>query len=248
MRTDILGVGFDALTMQEAGAAAIKLLEAGKGGYIVTANPEILLMTRRDADYRAAVNGASLVFADGVGDLYAARILGRPLPERVTGADLTPRLLESLAKRGGKVFLYGAKPGVAERAGRALEETYPGLRVAGTENGYVKDETGLWRALETERPELLLLGLGAPRQERWMAANRERTDALMIGIGGLLDVFAGDVPRAPEFWQRAGLEWLYRTLREPKRIKRIRKLPRVLTLAALERLRQGKNKQEQEGE
>ena len=235
MKTDVLGVAFDALTLTEAEERADALLRARKGGYIVTANPEIVLHSRDDAAYAAAVNGADLVLADGVGDLYAARILGTPLPERVAGSDLTPRLLSRLAERGGSVFLYGARPGVAERAGEALRSACPGLRIAGTENGYISDETALFTALDKEQPDLLLLGLGVPRQELWMAQNRQRTNAVMIGVGGLLDVFAGDIPRAPEAWQKLGLEWLYRLLREPRRIKRMIRLPKILLLAARER-------------
>ena len=234
MKINILGVAFDALTLGEAEERADALLCSGAGGYIVTANPEIVLRCREDAAYAAAVNGAALVLADGVGDLCAARILGTPLPGRVAGADLVPRLLARLAERGGSVFLYGARPGVAERAGESLQSACPGLRIAGTENGYISDETALLEALEREKPDLLLLGLGAPRQELWMAENRQRTPAVMIGVGGLLDVFAGDIPRAPEAWQRLGLEWLYRLLREPRRFKRVIRLPKILLLALRE--------------
>ena len=232
MKINILGVAFDALTLGEAEERADALLRSGAGGYIVTANPEIVLRCREDAAYAAAVNGAELVLADGVGDLYAARILGTPLPGRVAGSDLVPRLLARLAERGGSVFLYGARPGVAERAGESLQSACPGLRIAGTENGYISDETALLEALEREKPDLLLLGLGAPRQELWMAKNRQRTPAVMIGVGGLL---AGDIPRAPETWQRLGLEWLYRLLREPRRFKRVIRLPKILVLALRER-------------
>lgn len=235
MKINILGVAFDALTLGEAEERADALLCSGAGGYIVTANPEIVLRCREDAAYAAAVNGAKLVLADGVGDLCAARILGTPLPGRVAGADLVPRLLARLAERGGSVFLYGARPGVAERAGESLQSACPGLRIAGTENGYISDETALLEALEREKPDLLLLGLGAPRQELWMAENRQRTPAVMIGVGGLLDVFAGDIPRAPESWQRLGLEWLYRLLCEPRRFKRVIRLPKILLLALRER-------------
>ena len=235
MKINILDVAFDALTLGEAEERADALLRSGAGGYIVTANPEIVLRCREDAAYAAAVNGAKLVLADGVGDLCAARILGTPLPGRVAGADLVPRLLARLAERGGSVFLYGARPGVAERAGESLQSACPGLRIAGTENGYISDETALLEALEREKPDLLLLGLGAPRQELWMAENRQRTPAVMIGVGGLLDVFAGDIPRAPKAWQRLGLEWLYRLLREPRRFKRVIRLPKILLLALRER-------------
>ena len=235
MKINILGVAFDALTLGEAEERADALLCSGAGGYIVTANPEIVLRCREDAAYAAAVNGAKLVLADGVGDLCAARILGTPLPGRVAGADLVPRLLARLAERGGSVFLYGARPGVAERAGESLQSACPGLRIAGTENGYISDETALFAALNAQKPDLLLLGLGAPRQELWMAENRRSISAVMIGVGGLLDVFAGDIPRAPESWQRLGLEWLYRLLREPRRFKRVIRLPKILLLALRER-------------
>ncbi len=239
MRIAVLGVNFDPLTLPEAAEAADGLIRAGKGGYIVTANPELLLCCREDEACRTAVNAAELVLPDGVGDLLASRILGSPLPERVTGADLTPLLLGRLAERGGSVFLYGAKPGVAERAGARIAGAYPGLRIAGTENGYIPDEMDLLRRLEETKPELLLLGLGAPRQERWMAAHRESLTAVMIGVGGFLDVLAGDVTRAPESWQRAGLEWLYRLFHDPKRIRRVAKLPLVLVLAGAERIKNG---------
>lgn len=204
MKTDILGVAFDALTLDEAEERADALLRSGAGGYIVTANPEIVLHCREDAAYAAAVNGAALVLADGVGDLCAARILGTPLPERVTGSRPCAAAPFPARARSGSVFLYGARPGVAQRAGEKLKSAYPGLRIAGAENGYISDETALFAALEQEKPDLLLLGLGAPRQELWMARNRQKINAVMIGVGGLLDVFAGDIPRAPGELAAAG--------------------------------------------
>ena len=237
MKTELLGLRFDALTLAEAVAAADALLRAGRGGVIVTANPETLLAARRDGRVLAAVNGASLVLADGVGDLLAARMLKKRLPERVCGADLVPALLQRQAARGGSVFLYGGRAGVAARAAARLRSAYPGLRVVGGETGYLGDEAPLWEALERLRPELLLVGLGVPRQELWMAENRERCGAVMIGVGGLLDLFAGDVRRAPLSWQRAGLEWLYRLMLQPRRLTRVLRLPRLLLLAAAERLK-----------
>lgn len=235
MRIGVLGVGFDALTMDQAEQAVLRLMEQG-GGTVVTANPEIVLRCRADAEYARAVNGADLVLADGVGDLLAGRILGTPLPERVAGADLVPRVLRDLARRGGSVFLYGGRPGVAEAAAAALEREYPGLRIAGTENGYISSGGELTSRLRTLRPDLVLAGLGAPKQELWMAENRDGLHSVLIGVGGLLDVFAGRTKRAPESWRRCGLEWAYRLLREPRRAGRMIRLPTVLVLAARERL------------
>lgn len=159
----------------------------------------------------------------------------RPFPSALRAQTLCRGSFPGSRSGSGSVFLYGARPGVAQRAGEKLKSAYPGLRIAGAENGYISDETALFAALEQKKPDLLLLGLGAPRQELWMARNRQKINAVMIGVGGLLDVFAGDIPRAPESWQRLGLEWLYRLLREPKRLKRMIRLPKILLLAARER-------------
>ena len=237
MKRSILGIDFDPLTLEQAAAWAETRLDAGSGGSIATVNPEILLRCRTDDDYARAVNGADLVLPDGIGCIYASRILAAPLPERVTGADLVPELLAFLSRRGGSAFLYGGKPGVAERAGRKLRMQFPGLRIAGTENGYISNEDALLQRIRDEDPDLLLLGLGAPRQEFWMHANRGSLRCVMIGVGGLLNVFAGDVARAPESWQKANLEWLYRLILQPWRIRRMIRLPEILFLAAGERMR-----------
>ena len=185
MKTDILGVAFDALTLDEAEERADALLRSGAGGYIVTANPEIVLHCREDAAYAAAVNGAALVLADGVGDLCAARILGTPLPERVTGADLVPRLLSRLAQRSGSVFLYGARPGVAQRAGEKLKNAYPGLRIAGAENGYISDETALFAALEQKDPDHF-----AVRQyKKFLLSAGKTRSSILISCGARLAPF-----------------------------------------------------------
>ena len=237
MKTDVLGVAFDALTLTEAEERADALLRARKGGYIVTANPEIVLHSREDAAYAAAVNGADLVLADGVGDLYAARILGTPLPERVAGSDLTPRLLSRLAERGGSVFLYGARPGVAERAAERMKKRFPGLNVCGTNDGYGYDDEAVAAKINAAKPDFVMVCLGVPKQEKWMAKHAGKLNAgLMAGLGGTLDVFSGQVRRAPIVWQKLNLEWLYRCFEEPKRFKKIKKLPQFIFKAWRKRL------------
>ena len=239
MKIPVLGVSFDALTLPQAVESAEELLENGRGGMIATVNSEILLKHIQNASYAAFVDRADLILADGVGVVIASRILGTPLPERVSGADLTPRLLDALAARGGSVFLYGAHPGVAARAGASLTREYPGLRVAGTENGYTSHPDDVRAQADRAGADLMLVGLGAPRQERFMAESRDRLGAVMIGVGGLLDVMAGDVPRAPECLQRIGMVWFFRLCCEPRRIGRVAKLPGVLLLSAAERWKNG---------
>ena len=238
MRTDVLGVGFDDLTLEEAAAAGAALVEAGGFHYAVTPNPEFLLAAKHNPAFRQALLGADLVLADGVGVVYSAKILGRPLKGRVPGIDFAARLLAHMAKTGRRLFLLGAKPGVAETAAANLQKQYPGLMVCGTHDGYFKEDGPIVAEIREAHADVVFVCLGAPRQEFWMARNGKDTGAhLMVGLGGSLDVFAGVVERAPEGFQRLGLEWLYRLAKEPKRIGRMAKLPLVLVQAAGARLR-----------
>lgn len=240
MRTNICGVGFDDLTMDEAVARAAELLASGRAVYAVTPNPEIVWMCRRDADLRSAVADAALVLADGVGIVYGAKILGRPLKARLPGIDFAMSLFPEMAASGKRLFLFGAKPGVAERAAENLQTQFPGLQVCGVCDGYFSDDAPLIAKINAAAPDLLLVCLGAPKQEKWMQANAGKLNAhLMIGLGGSLDVFAGVVERAPEKWQRLGLEWLYRLKKEPRRIKRMMKLPAFLLAVVWQRIRGG---------
>lgn len=240
MRTDVLGVGFDNVTMDEALSRASELMDSPGADYIVTPNPEIVMVCREDREVRLAVEGASLVLPDGIGVIYGAKILGRPLREKVPGADFAEKLMARMAKSGGSVYLLGAKPGVAELAGERLSEKYPGLRIAGTADGYFDDDGPVIEAINAARPDFLLVCLGAPKQEKWMAANRDKLRVpLMAGLGGSLDVYAGVVRRAPEVWQRLNLEWLYRLIKQPSRIGRMMKLPQFLICVIGQRIRGG---------
>lgn len=237
MRTDVLGVGFDSLTMDEAVDKAYALLEGTETSYVVTPNPEIVWLCRENPELKEVVAKAALVLPDGIGVVYGAKILGRPLKERVAGFDFTEKLIARMAKTGKSVFLFGSKPGVADAAAQKLAEKYPGLVIAGTENGYFKDDGPIIEKINAARPDLLLVCLGAPKQEFWMASNRARLNVrLMAGLGGALDGYAGTVKRAPEAWRKANLEWLYRLLQEPKRIGRMMKLPMFLFAVMGQRL------------
>ena len=242
MKIPVLGIAFDALTLPQAVQRAQKLLASGDGGMIATVNSEILLQCRQNAPLATFVSRADLLLADGIGVVIASRILGTPLPERVTGADLTERLLENAAQRGGSVFLFGACPGVAARAAANLRRRFPGLVISGTQDGYTLPWEDVRILAEKSGTELLLVGLGAPLQESFMVESREGFHAVMIGVGGLLDVLAGDLPRAPESWQRLGAEWLFRLLHEPRRFRRIVRLPMILILALKERWKNGTQK------
>ena len=241
MKTEILGVRFDDLTQQEAAQQGRQLLEEDKFHYVVTPNPEFLLAAEKDPEFRRVLNAADLVLPDGIGVVYSAKILGTPLKERVPGIEFAEAMLSALNEMGGRLYLLGAKPGVAEEAGRRICARYPDLVLCGTHDGYFKDEQAILPEIAAAKPDLLFVCLGAPKQEKWMARWGQHTGAkLAIGLGGCLDVFAGNVERAPERWQKLGLEWAYRLKKEPKRIGRMAKLPLVLVKAAGQRIRPDK--------
>lgn len=237
MKQNILGVYFDDLTLDEAAQAGAALLDEDRFHYVVTPNPEFILAAENDPEFRSVLNKADLVLPDGIGVVYSAKILGTPLKSRVPGIDFAAKMLEELNRRGGRLFLLGAKPGVAEKAGENILARFPDIVLCGTQDGYFKDESAVVHAVADAKPDLLFVCLGAPKQEKWMARWGVHTGArLAIGLGGALDVFAGNVERAPEAWQKLGLEWAYRLKKEPKRITRMARLPLVLTRAAGQRV------------
>ena len=219
MRIDVLGVGFDNVTMTEAVARGAALLDEPGCHYVVTPNPEIVEVCRENP----------------------AAMLGTPLKEKTPGIEFAAGLMGKMAETGKSLYLLGAKPGVAEAAAERLQAQYPGLKIAGTHDGYFKEDAPVVEAIRESGADCVFVCLGAPKQELWMARWGQHTGAkLAIGLGGCLDVFAGNVERAPERWQKLGLEWAYRLKKEPKRIGRMAKLPLVLVKAAGQRIRPDK--------
>ena len=238
LRTDVLGIGFDNVTQDEAVDRAMALIAAGGSHYVVTPNAEFVQMARGDSRFRDLLNQADLVLPDGIGVVYASKILGRPLKGRVPGVDFAAALCGRMAREGGRLFLLGAKPGVAELAAAELKQRYPGLQICGTHDGYFQEDGPVVEEIRTAAADVVFVCLGAPKQEQWMAAHGAACGAkLLVGLGGSLDVFAGQVKRAPETWQNLGLEWLYRLIKQPSRIGRMAKLPLFLVSAAGARLR-----------
>ena len=236
MRINVLGVGFDNVTMAEAVARGRELLNTEGAHYVVTPNPEIVETCRADAEAMAAVNGADLVLPDGIGVIYGAKMLKTPLKERVPGIEFGTAMLQYCAESGKSVFLLGAKPGVAEQAAQKLQERFPGLVVAGTKDGYFRDNAEAAEAIRQSGAELAFVCLGAPKQEKFMAAYGDATGAkLLLGLGGSLDVFAGVAQRAPEFFCKHNLEWFYRLIKNPSRVGRMMKLPLFLVHVAGEK-------------
>ena len=229
MRIDVLGVGFDNVTMTEAVERGMSLLHSEGAHYVVTPNPEIVEICREDAAAKDAVNGADLVLPDGIGIIKGAAMLGTPLKEKTPGIEFAAHIVERMAGEGLSLYLLGAKPGVAEKAAENLKKQHPGLVIAGTHDGYFKEDGPVVEDIRQSGADCVFVCLGAPKQEFWMAKNGSASGApLLCGLGGSLDVFAGTVERAPKFWCDHGLEWFYRLCKEPKRIGRMMKLPLFL--------------------
>jgi N-acetylglucosaminyldiphosphoundecaprenol N-acetyl-beta-D-mannosaminyltransferase len=197
------------------------------------------MYAQRDARFRALVERAALSLCDTIGILLASRARGGPLRERVTGVDLIDPLAERSAAGNLRLFFFGAAPGVAERAAIAVQRRYPGAIVAGTRDGYFAPAQSptIAASIAASGANVLLVGLGSPKQEYWLEEYLDATGCgVGIGIGGSFDVLAGTVPRAPLVWRRAGLEWLYRLVREPSRWRRQLALPRFALAATREAL------------
>lgn len=236
MRVELLGVGFDDLTMEEAVRRGCELLQRDGAHYVVTPNPEIVETCRKDAAAMAAVNGADLVLADGIGVVYGAKLRKTPLKCRVPGIEFAAEMLAKCAELQKSVFLLGSKPGIAERAAERMQERFPGLRIAGTADGYFKDDAAAASQVRASGADMVFVCLGAPKQEKFMQQYAEATGAhLLIGLGGSLDVFAGVTERAPRFYREHGLEWFYRLMKDPRRIGRMMKLPLFLLHVAGEK-------------
>jgi N-acetylglucosaminyldiphosphoundecaprenol N-acetyl-beta-D-mannosaminyltransferase len=236
---NILGVDIDNVTMEQA-LDKIKSFISKEGVHaIYTPNAEIMMDAKNDAHMRGILNQADLLVADGAGVVLASRILGKNLPEKVSGIDLTRLSFGMQFDRKVRYFLFGSKPGVAEEAGKNLLELYPNIEIAGCRNGYFTEaETPeIINRINSSNADILLVALGAPKQEMWIHENKSKLRVrVCIGVGGSLDVFAGKVKLAPDFFRNNGLEWLYRLYKEPWRFKRMLKLPKFIFLAVFTRI------------
>ena len=236
-RVDILGVGFDRIDLAAAAERIIERHAAGQRTFVITANPEFVMLARADAELGDIARDADLVVADGTGVLVASRVLGDPLPGRVPGRLLVPAVLQLAS---GPVFLLGAAPGVAERAAATLVRRIPSLQVVGTHAGSpVPEEDQAMRArIEASGARVLLVAYGMPAQERWIARNLPLLPSIRtaIGVGGVFDQLAGRVRLPPRFVHAIGLEWLWRLVFEPRRWRRQRALPVFATLVLRQRI------------
>jgi N-acetylglucosaminyldiphosphoundecaprenol N-acetyl-beta-D-mannosaminyltransferase len=240
---DILGVRVDDATYDDLLAAVDRFVASGRPHQVVTLNPEMLVAAHDDSAFRADLARSELNVADGVGLTLAARLLGRPLHQRVTGSDGIYHLARHSARQGYRVYFLGAGPGVAEATAQRLATAYPGLDVAGTYAGSPADDesAAVIARVRAAGPDLLLVAYGVPAEEKWIARHRDELGVpVMMGVGGSFDFVAGVTRRAPPWMRRLGLEWLHRLLREPWRWRRQLALPRFLGLVIAQRLGRSK--------
>jgi len=246
-RINVRGVYFDNVDLNEATAIAEEFLrdESSIPKVIHTPNSEIVQLCIEKNEYYDIINSADLIIPDGIGVIKAAKILGRPLQKgKVAGVELFERIVDMSQKSGARLYFLGGKPGVAEIAVEKLKEKYPGISMAGVRDGYFKDENidEIISAINESGADALFVCLGVPKQECFMRENRDKLNVkLMGGFGGSLDVFAGNVKRAPKIFINLGLEWFYRLMKEPKRIGRMMKLPKFLLLTIFYKI-SGKDK------
>ena len=216
MRVRVGNLEVDSLTLGEAVDAVEGLV--ARGGAVFTPNVDHVVLAEDDARFRDCYARASLSLADGMPILWAARLLGRPLPEKVSGSDLVPALMERAARRGFRVYLLGAGPGVAEKAASKL--CARGVHVCGFDAPVLRDPAPIIEKIRAARPEIVLVAFGAPKQEFFIDTARQHVPAVFVGVGATLDFIAGTIPRAPRWMSSNGLEWLYRLAREPRRLWR----------------------------
>lgn len=232
----ILGTRIDRVNMQEAMYIATDGMNQKPPFVVVTPNSEIVVKANENPILMDIIDHAGLVVPDGIGLVIGSKLVGQPLSQRVTGIDLMDRLLAYATDHGSRVFFLGGKPGIAERAAEKVIEKYRTIHIVGTHHGYFKgmhtgapghsDELAVVKLIKELDVDMLFVALGAPSQELFIDHYKDRLGAKMLmGVGGSLDVLSGTVKRAPEIWQKMGLEWLYRLIKEPWRIKRAGALP-----------------------
>lgn len=244
-RIEILGVPVDVVNMSQAIETIDSMIGRSRQNAIIAVNPEKVIRAMEDGQLLSQIRSASLLIPDGIGVVFAARLLGLGKMERVPGSELMPALCDLAAKKGYKIFMLGSSPEVNHCAAQKIQETYPGIMLAGRRDGFFKSEDipGVIEQINASGAEILFLALGSPKQEIWMKSYLPRLNVnICQGVGGTFDVICGKVRRAPVVMRRLHLEWLYRLFLQPTRFLRQTNLPRFAYLVMREKLRgSGKN-------
>jgi len=255
-RIKLFQVGIDQVDNQETIQKIEEFIISKKPHQIVTPDTLAILRSRKDPEYHAILKSADLVTPDGAGILWATTTLNYPLPERVTGIDVIHNLCQLATNKGYSLYLLGSYPGVASETALNLTKKYPGIKIAGTHHGYFsyedsqngkdiksgnsvrnKKEEEIITEIKENKPDILLVGMGVPKQEKWINKNLEKLGVpVCIGVGGSFDVLSGRIPRAPLWMQKHGMEWVYRSIKQPNRIFRVLTLFYFIWLVIVEKI------------
>ena len=220
-RVKLLGYEIDTFNFDYAVQQALEYEKSEKVTQVVTINPEMFDCAKADKEFAQILNTAEMIIPDGIGIKIGLKILGEKV-DRIAGIDFARRMIEESAKNNLSVALVGAKPEIIEKAIINLNNEVEGLNIVYSHDGYFNDNESILNEIKQAKPRLVLVALGSPKQEKFIAQARQILDfGLMIGVGGSFDVWSGEIERAPEIYQKLGLEWLYRTVKQPERFKRI---------------------------
>ncbi len=235
----IFGVRVDNVTLEEATNRVEVFLQGNETKAIYTPNTEIIMEAKDDEVLRNVLNKGDLIIPDGIGLIYASRIKKKPLVERVTGFDLSMEMIKLADRHACSLFLLGGEEGISKQAGENIVKKYPNIKIAGYNNGYFKgahigfpgheEEREVIEKIKQSNPDIIFVGFGAPKSEKWIDLYKDELNCkVIIGNGGTMDIIAGKVKRAPEIYQKLGLEWFYRLIKEPSRIKRQIAIPKFM--------------------
>ena len=223
---DVLGYQFVNNSMDELVNEVHSRILLAQKTFIVTANPEIITYAQSNPDYEKVLKRSNYIIPDGVGIILASKILGQHLHERLTGFDLMSRLLELSNKKKYKVYLLGTKPDIIDMTASNIKKAFPHIEIAGFHHGYFHDDQEIINEIQQSKPDIIFVGLGFPKQEKWISKNLHKVNkGVFIGVGGCLNIWAGVNKRAPKFIIDLNLEWLYRLFKEPTRSKRMLAIP-----------------------
>ena len=235
-KVTIVDIPINNLSKQQLLDTVYSRLEKQQNVFIVTANPEIIMETKKNMAYQQAVLQADFIIPDGTGIMMASNMLGQPLTEKIVGYELLHTFLSYAGKKQKTVYFFGSKEGVAELAAANAADLYPGLLIVGTKDGYSGIGPEAAEEIAGSNPDFLFVGLGVPLQEQWIAQFRHLfPKSVLMGVGGSFDVLSGRTKRAPQFWLDRNLEWLYRLITQPSRFFRMMQLPIFVVNVFLQR-------------
>ncbi|MCM3511427.1 WecB/TagA/CpsF family glycosyltransferase [Carnobacterium inhibens] len=229
-KVSVLGVTFDNKTKEAFLKELMARINHTKKSFVVTANPEIVMYARKDPNYMSLIKEADYVIADGIGIIKGSKMLGTPIVERVAGYDLMLALLEEANQQGSRVYLLGAKEDVLQSTVAKVKKLYPSINLVGSRNGYFDfSDSSVIEAVQATQPDIVFVAIGYPKQEQWIHQYmKTASKGLLMGVGGSFDVLSGKSKRAPKIFIKLNIEWLYRLIKQPFRIKRMMALPRFL--------------------